>query len=208
MVVQTNPISGSRPGRPWYSWALAPMLRDALRRHCEQDFCAKQTQFPPLCRSGDRRSQGPIVRNKPNSGGSDFEDKCCSDKELRRIECGKSLGKTKPISRGRQWVGADKGSMPSAGPVVQTNPICRQGQRSAWAGKVFGGGVAGARYAKQTQFARRSRIPTTPVCYGSSAPSFHSGTIVRNKANFPARPGGSESEGTSGVARCTNASSD
>ncbi len=27
---------------------------------------AKQTQFPRLCRSGDRRSQGPIVRNKAN----------------------------------------------------------------------------------------------------------------------------------------------
>ncbi len=40
----TNPISGSRA---WvrHSWALAPMLRDTLRRHYEQGFCAKQTQF-------------------------------------------------------------------------------------------------------------------------------------------------------------------
>ncbi len=70
-----------------------------------QEATEKQSQFPPLCRSGDRRSQGPIVRNKPNSAESDLEDKCRADKELRRIACGKGLGKTKPISRGRQGPG-------------------------------------------------------------------------------------------------------
>ncbi len=144
----------SRPGRPRYSWALAPMLRDALRRlpacagmtllrtgvlrqtnpiservisrtsavptrtcnasdagraptkqsqfpeaghrggvsiadcgssRTGSPACAmlslacmgrlyKQTQFPPLCRSGDRRSQGPIVRNKANSRTSGRAD--------------------------------------------------------------------------------------------------------------------------------------
>ncbi len=75
MVEQTNPISGSRPGRPRYSWALAPMLRDALRRHYEQDFCAKQTQFGQvpfrgqvLCRQGVavHRARGEPPQNKAN----------------------------------------------------------------------------------------------------------------------------------------------
>jgi hypothetical protein len=41
-----------------------PLAGNALRRHYEPPCCAKQTQFRPLCRSGDRRSQGPIVRSE------------------------------------------------------------------------------------------------------------------------------------------------
>jgi len=68
MVVQTNPISGSRPGRPW-CWdrrrdksksrlgtrprAFAPPLRDALRR---LPACAGMT----LLRTGLPRQTNPI----------------------------------------------------------------------------------------------------------------------------------------------------
>jgi hypothetical protein len=41
---------------------------------------------------------------------------------------------------------------PLAGPVVQTNPICRHGQGWTRAGEVARGAVAWARCAKQTQF--------------------------------------------------------
>jgi hypothetical protein len=50
--VQTNPI-----GRD---------ARCGLPPRASAGRLYKQTQFRPLCRSGDRRSQGPIVRNKAN----------------------------------------------------------------------------------------------------------------------------------------------
>ncbi len=65
LVVQTNPIS----------------------RRCQ---CAKQSQFLPRCRSGDRRSREAPVRNKANSGRSlKFE---VSSLSVERRACG-----TKPI---------------------------------------------------------------------------------------------------------------
>jgi hypothetical protein len=106
-------------------------------RHCRwRGQLYKQTQFPPLCRSGDRGSQGPIVRNKPNSGESDLDDKCCADKELRRIARGKSLGKTKPISHVR----TDKGAR-AAGEAGCTNePNLPAGAQNAPLGGIVDGG--------------------------------------------------------------------
>ncbi len=43
------------------NWPTARLWRGTSLRY-------KQSQFPTLCRSGDRRSQGPRVRNKPNFG--------------------------------------------------------------------------------------------------------------------------------------------
>jgi hypothetical protein len=53
----------------------------------------------PGLRGDDIATDRTSTPNKPNFGESDLEDKCCADKELRRIACGKSLGKTKPILR-------------------------------------------------------------------------------------------------------------
>jgi hypothetical protein len=64
-----------------------------------------------------------FVRNKANWGQGQTKDKCCADKELRQIERRSGFGKTKPIPRGKRWIRADKGPVPAAGPVVQTNPI-------------------------------------------------------------------------------------
>ncbi len=55
-------VGQSRPGRPWYSWALAPMLltgrmpvlRNTLRRHYGQDFYAKQDAHNKSPRVGFR----------------------------------------------------------------------------------------------------------------------------------------------------------
>ncbi len=41
----------------------------------------------------------PAAPNEPNWAGSDFEDKCCTGKELRRMGHGSGRGKTKPIRR-------------------------------------------------------------------------------------------------------------
>ena len=43
---------------------------------------AKQSQFVPRCRSGDRRSRGPCVRNKANFARPDTGDKLFKKKEL------------------------------------------------------------------------------------------------------------------------------
>jgi hypothetical protein len=59
-VVQTNPISGSRPGRPWYSWARCP---------CYGTPCGVTTN----------RASAP---NKPNFGHSRAKGKCLVGKEL------------------------------------------------------------------------------------------------------------------------------
>ena len=67
---------------------------------------AKQTQFRLPCRSGDRRSLGPIVRNKPNSGWREDKGKCFMAKGLRGIRAAKDFGKTKPIPGGTGWDGA------------------------------------------------------------------------------------------------------
>jgi len=91
----------SRPGRPRYSWALTPMLRNTLRRHYGQDFCAKQTQFwtepfrgQVLCRQGlaVHWTRGERPQNKPN-----FRD--CADPEIGGPRG--QLCETRPIPRGR-----------------------------------------------------------------------------------------------------------
>jgi hypothetical protein len=42
---KTKPISGSRALAPAVLMGETPMLRGACRRHREQGFCAKRTQF-------------------------------------------------------------------------------------------------------------------------------------------------------------------
>jgi len=106
----------SQPGRPRYwdpkrdesrlgthSWALAPMLRNTLRRHYGQDFCAKQTQF----------------------GQEPFQRQVLCDKDLPCLGRGESPHKTKPISRS----GAPR-RCPDCG-LCETNPIrlVRRGRR-------------------------------------------------------------------------------
>ncbi len=83
---------GHGRSRPWYSWAEpalseaegTPMLRNALRRHCEQGFCA----------------------NKPNFWPGKMKGKCCANKELRQVGCGSGPGKTKPIRSGGGYQGS------------------------------------------------------------------------------------------------------
>jgi hypothetical protein len=93
---KTKPIPLLRIADGGWSRIGSP-ARALLPRAC-MGRLYKQTQFTPLCRSGDRRSQGPIVRNEAN---------------FPRTAMG----------RDRQ------GATPPTRPAVQTNPICRQGQR-------------------------------------------------------------------------------
>jgi hypothetical protein len=82
-------------------------LKAELRHRCPDcglahrvcaDRLYKQTQFRPLCRSGDRGSQGANVRNKPNFRSGASDGKCFMGKWLWRIRPARSCEKTKPIS--------------------------------------------------------------------------------------------------------------
>jgi hypothetical protein len=55
-----------------WGWSRIRAPACALLSLACMDRSYKQTQFPPLCRPGDRRSQGPIARNKPNSSIADL----------------------------------------------------------------------------------------------------------------------------------------
>ncbi len=104
---ETKPISGSRPGRPWYSWA---------RRPCYGTPCGVTTS----------RASAP---NKPNFGAGQMKGKCRANKELRSMGCGSGPGKTKPIRSGGGYQGtAARPPAPELWAVVQTNPI--SGSRS------------------------------------------------------------------------------
>ncbi len=59
--------------------------------------CAKQTQFPPPCRSADRRSQGPSAPNKANFGVGGIAAKAFTGIELCHMYPARRFGKTKPI---------------------------------------------------------------------------------------------------------------
>ena len=67
-------------------------------------------------------ARGASTPNKPNFGKSNFEDKCCADKDLQCIEHGENPRKTKPISRSlaqrrcRPW-------RPSGAPIFQYSSI-------------------------------------------------------------------------------------
>ncbi len=93
MAVETKPISRGvhRAKQSQFDGKAEEVGRDAQptrSRSCETKpilpwaggavagrNCAKQSQFPPPCRSGDQRSRGPGARNKANFG--------------RRESCGK-----------------------------------------------------------------------------------------------------------------------
>ncbi len=125
-IVQTNPICGSRPGRPWYSWA---------GRLCYGTPCGVTTNRAP-------------ASNKLNLGHSKVRCKCLAEKELWRIRPVRGNGKTKPIpGQARNAQGPARPPLPVAGTVVQTNPISATMPigRSA---------VPGENRAKQTQFRR------------------------------------------------------
>ena len=110
-------------------------------------------------------SLGLFAPNKPNLPRGDFKDKCCSEKELRRIRRGNGPGKTKPIPRGRRWIRTDKGPVPAAGPVVQTNPIRpRDGDRH-----------------------RPAKSPTK-VSLGSFAPNKPNFPVAEGQTVVPVRP--------------------
>ncbi len=120
-------------------------------------FRVKQSQFLPLCRSGDRRSQG-----RDGAG-------------RRNWRCGRRhpLCETNPISRVRPGLG---------GRSCKTNPIShtsRSGPRAPGAA----GACGGANCAKQSQFRKVGRRWNT---HHSSILSFHHPkpmSMVRNKAN-------------------------
>jgi hypothetical protein len=88
---------------------------------------------------------------------------------------------------GRPVQGPARRPVPPVGPVVQTKPICRQGQRRARAGEVTSGVAARAYCAKQTQFAPdgRGRPSSRP---GALAMPPVKRANAPNKANF--RPSG------------------
>ena len=96
------------------------------RRAC-QGNCAKRSQVPPLCRSGDRRSQGPLAPNKPNSVEAERKTKYLGEQELWQIRLAQDRAKTKPISAvwattgpGRPsggacpWLGSDMRDKPNS----------------------------------------------------------------------------------------------
>lgn len=100
-----------------------------------------------------RGAQDLSCETKPIPGG---RAPVAEGRQGRPCPCGWTEAyQTKPIphldrsGRGRTMSSAE----PALGPVAQTKPICRHGQRRTRAGEGAGGAVARADRAKQTQFA-------------------------------------------------------
>ncbi len=81
-------------------------------------LCAKQSQFPPRCRSGDRRSQGPGVPNKANWELWSLRRGCPSIPPVQRSS-------PMPVVRNRANL---RGGRAARAWVAGPSPPCRHGR--------------------------------------------------------------------------------
>ncbi len=134
----------------------------------------KQTQFLPLCRSGDRRSrEGKLCETKPNLGGlgylGDGVSEACCAKQNQPLDCG-------PRSQPRVTA-LRIGPGPAAGhPIAQNEPNfgrCGRPDHPLFQYSIIPPFQSGANRAKRTQFAldraNCQENNTVIVDYGRSA---------------------------------------
>ena len=76
----------ARAGRPWYSWALAPMLLDALRRHYERRHGVKQSQSAGLVEKlAFLGNKGRVAASRPVGLGDGRTHRPSAIAKLRRL---------------------------------------------------------------------------------------------------------------------------
>jgi hypothetical protein len=138
----------------------------------------KQTQFLPLCRSGDRRSREGNCVKQTQSGGAARRAGTERAKQTQLPEAGHrdgvppGSGGTGPERRGTRDKCAKRTQFPAAERARHPNPrsIMRNKAKLGRAGVSGDRRAAGASRAKQSQFSppRRARYPSIPLFYHST----------------------------------------